>query len=60
MCCITCRFPNLGILHVTKKKVIEILEMRMIDAFKKGYNAGLLVHPELNYQYSGDRPLTGG
>ncbi|XP_073457744.1 nuclear factor NF-kappa-B p105 subunit isoform X3 [Aquarana catesbeiana] len=51
-------FPNLGILHVTKKKVIEILEMRMIDAFKKGYNAGLLVHPELNYQYSGDRPLT--
>lgn len=51
-------FPNLGILHVTKKKVIEILEHRMIDAFKKGYNAGLLVHPELSYQYSGDRPLT--
>ncbi|XP_018414489.1 PREDICTED: nuclear factor NF-kappa-B p105 subunit [Nanorana parkeri] len=51
-------FPNLGILHVTKKKVIEILEGRMTDAFKKGYNAGLLVHPELNYQYSGDRLLT--
>ncbi|KAM5194119.1 nuclear factor NF-kappa-B p105 subunit [Mantella aurantiaca] len=51
-------FPNLGILHVTKKKVIEILEMRMIEAFKRGYNAGLLVHPELTYQYSGDRSLT--
>ncbi|KAM9330490.1 nuclear factor NF-kappa-B p105 subunit [Gastrophryne carolinensis] len=51
-------FPNLGILHVTKKKVIEVLEARMIDAFRKGYNAGLLVHPELNYQYTGDRPLT--
>ncbi|XP_072261734.1 nuclear factor NF-kappa-B p105 subunit isoform X2 [Pyxicephalus adspersus] len=51
-------FPNLGILHVTKKKVIEILEMRMTEAFRKGYNAGLLVHPELNYQYLGDRPLT--
>ncbi|XP_073495254.1 nuclear factor NF-kappa-B p105 subunit [Phyllobates terribilis] len=51
-------FPNLGILHVTKKKVIEILEMRMVDAFRKGYNAGLLVHSELNYPYSADRPLT--
>ncbi|XP_044130636.1 nuclear factor NF-kappa-B p105 subunit [Bufo gargarizans] len=51
-------FPNLGILHVTKKKVIEILEMRMLDAFKKGYNAGLLVHPELNYPCLPDRPLT--
>uniref|UniRef100_A0A8C5PSH3 Nuclear factor NF-kappa-B p105 subunit n=1 Tax=Leptobrachium leishanense TaxID=445787 RepID=A0A8C5PSH3_9ANUR len=50
-------FANLGILHVTKKKVNEILEMRMTDAFKKGYNTGLLVHPELNYPYSGDRPL---
>ncbi|XP_075716736.1 nuclear factor NF-kappa-B p105 subunit [Rhinoderma darwinii] len=51
-------FPNLGILHVTKKKVIEILETRMLDAFKKGYNAGLLVHSELSYPYSVDRPLT--
>ncbi|XP_073445344.1 nuclear factor NF-kappa-B p105 subunit isoform X2 [Dendrobates tinctorius] len=51
-------FPNLGILHVTKKKVIEILEMRMVDAFRKGYNAGLLVNSELNYPYSADRPLT--
>lgn len=51
-------FPNLGILHVTKKKVIEILEARMLDAFKKGYNAGLLVHSELSYPYSADRPLT--
>nr|KAG8543366.1 hypothetical protein GDO81_024833 [Engystomops pustulosus] len=51
-------FPNLGILHVTKKKVMEVLETRMIDAFKKGYNAGLLVHPEFTYSYSADRPLT--
>ncbi|KAM4810137.1 nuclear factor NF-kappa-B p105 subunit [Rhinophrynus dorsalis] len=51
-------FANLGILHVTKKKVSETLEARMMDAFKKGYNAGLLVHPELNYTYSGDRPLS--
>ncbi|XP_026554053.1 nuclear factor NF-kappa-B p105 subunit [Pseudonaja textilis] len=42
-------FPNLGILHVTKKKVLDTLEMRMIDACKKGYNPGLLVHPDLNY-----------
>ncbi|XP_053317513.1 nuclear factor NF-kappa-B p105 subunit isoform X2 [Spea bombifrons] len=51
-------FANLGILHVTKKKVNEILETRMLDAFKKGYNGEVLVHPELNYVYSGDRPLT--
>ncbi|XP_063314632.1 nuclear factor NF-kappa-B p105 subunit [Pelobates fuscus] len=51
-------FANLGILHVTKKKVNEILEARMIDAFKKGYNAGLLVHPELNYTCAGERPLS--
>ncbi|KAE8630728.1 hypothetical protein XENTR_v10000934 [Xenopus tropicalis] len=50
-------FANLGILHVTKKKVIEILEARMTDAFKKGHNAALLVHPELNYTYSEDRQL---
>ncbi|OCT97186.1 hypothetical protein XELAEV_18009414mg [Xenopus laevis] len=50
-------FPNLGILHVTKKKVIEVLEARMTDAFKKGHNAALLIHPELNYTYSEDRQL---
>uniref|UniRef100_A0A8C3T0Z6 Nuclear factor NF-kappa-B p105 subunit n=1 Tax=Chelydra serpentina TaxID=8475 RepID=A0A8C3T0Z6_CHESE len=48
-------FPNLGILHVTKKKVFETLEARMTDACKKGYNPGL-VHPELNYiQAEGER-----
>uniref|UniRef100_H0YZJ3 Nuclear factor NF-kappa-B p105 subunit n=1 Tax=Taeniopygia guttata TaxID=59729 RepID=H0YZJ3_TAEGU len=54
-------FANLGILHVTKKKVLETLETRMIDACKKGYNPGLLVHPELSYlQAEGceDRQLT--
>ncbi|XP_065593019.1 nuclear factor NF-kappa-B p105 subunit isoform X1 [Cyrtonyx montezumae] len=54
-------FANLGILHVTKKKVFETLETRMIDACKKGYNPGLLVHPELGYMQAegcGDRQLT--
>ncbi|KAM4708392.1 nuclear factor NF-kappa-B p105 subunit [Discoglossus pictus] len=51
-------FPNLGILHVTKKKVIEVLEARMTDAFRRGYNAGVLVHHELSNTYTGDRPLT--
>ncbi|KAL2304891.1 hypothetical protein Nmel_006846 [Mimus melanotis] len=54
-------FANLGILHVTKKKVFETLEARMIDACKKGYNPGLLVHPELSYLQAegcGDRQLT--
>ncbi|XP_062430149.1 nuclear factor NF-kappa-B p105 subunit isoform X1 [Rhea pennata] len=54
-------FANLGILHVTKKKVFETLEARMIDACKKGYNPGLLVHPELGYLQAegcGDRQLT--
>ncbi|PKU34609.1 hypothetical protein llap_15087 [Limosa lapponica baueri] len=55
------KFANLGILHVTKKKVFETLETRMIDACKKGYNPGLLVHPELGYLQAegcGDRQLT--
>ncbi|XP_044284767.1 nuclear factor NF-kappa-B p105 subunit isoform X4 [Varanus komodoensis] len=54
-------FPNLGILHVTKKKVLETLETRMIDACKKGYNPGLLVHPDLNYiqvEGGGERQLS--
>ncbi|XP_070614068.1 nuclear factor NF-kappa-B p105 subunit isoform X3 [Erythrolamprus reginae] len=54
-------FPNLGILHVTKKKVLDTLENRMIDACKKGYNPGLLVHPDLNYiqvEGGGERQLT--
>ncbi|XP_061850202.1 nuclear factor NF-kappa-B p105 subunit isoform X3 [Colius striatus] len=54
-------FSNLGILHVTKKKVFETLETRMIDACKKGYNPGLLVHPELGYLQAegcGERQLT--
>ncbi|NXP05826.1 NFKB1 factor, partial [Thinocorus orbignyianus] len=54
-------FANLGILHVTKKKVFETLETRMIDACKKGYNPGLLVHPELAYLQAegcGERQLT--
>ncbi|XP_021536092.1 nuclear factor NF-kappa-B p105 subunit isoform X2 [Neomonachus schauinslandi] len=54
-------FANLGILHVTKKKVLETLEARMIEACTKGYNPGLLVHPDLAYlqaEGGGDRQLT--
>ncbi|XP_053108975.1 nuclear factor NF-kappa-B p105 subunit isoform X2 [Hemicordylus capensis] len=54
-------FPNLGILHVTKKRVFDTLEARMMDACKKGYNPGLLVHPELSYiqvEGGGERQLT--
>ncbi|XP_042325082.1 nuclear factor NF-kappa-B p105 subunit isoform X2 [Sceloporus undulatus] len=54
-------FPNLGILHVTKKRVLDTLETRMIDACKKGYNPGLLVHPDLGYiqvEGGGERQLT--
>ncbi|XP_074084258.1 nuclear factor NF-kappa-B p105 subunit isoform X2 [Macrotis lagotis] len=54
-------FANLGILHVTKKKVYETLEARMTDACIRGYNPGLLVHSELNYlqpEGGGERQLT--
>ncbi|XP_027453602.1 nuclear factor NF-kappa-B p105 subunit isoform X1 [Zalophus californianus] len=54
-------FANLGILHVTKKKVFETLEARMTEACTKGYNPGLLVHPDLAYlqaEGGGDRQLT--
>uniref|UniRef100_H3A0A0 Nuclear factor NF-kappa-B p105 subunit n=1 Tax=Latimeria chalumnae TaxID=7897 RepID=H3A0A0_LATCH len=43
----TAGFPNLGILHVTKKKVQETLEMRMTDAYKMGYISGSTIHPDL-------------
>ncbi|XP_037686274.1 nuclear factor NF-kappa-B p105 subunit isoform X2 [Choloepus didactylus] len=54
-------FANLGILHVTKKKVFETLETRMTEACIRGYNPGLLVHPDLAYlqaEGGGDRQLT--
>ncbi|XP_036735088.1 nuclear factor NF-kappa-B p105 subunit isoform X1 [Manis pentadactyla] len=54
-------FANLGILHVTKKKVFETLEARMTEACTRGYNPGLLVHPDLAYlqaEGGGDRQLT--
>ncbi|CAO2600122.1 Nuclear factor NF-kappa-B p105 subunit [Lemmus lemmus] len=54
-------FANLGILHVTKKKVFETLEARMTDACIRGYNPGLLVHSDLAYlqaEGGGDRQLT--
>lgn len=60
--CFSSSFANLGILHVTKKKVFETLEARMTDACVRGYNPGLLVHPDLAYlqaEGGGDRQLTG-
>uniref|UniRef100_A0A8C2LLV9 Nuclear factor NF-kappa-B p105 subunit n=1 Tax=Cricetulus griseus TaxID=10029 RepID=A0A8C2LLV9_CRIGR len=54
-------FANLGILHVTKKKVFETLEARMTEACIRGYNPGLLVHSDLAYlqaEGGGDRQLT--
>lgn len=47
---------------MTKKKVFETLEARMTDACVRGYNPGLLVHPDLAYlqaEGGGDRQLTG-
>uniref|UniRef100_A0A4W6CPF3 Nuclear factor kappa B subunit 1 n=1 Tax=Lates calcarifer TaxID=8187 RepID=A0A4W6CPF3_LATCA len=41
-------FPNLGILHVTKKNVAKTLEERMIEAFRMGYNCGVCIHPEID------------
>ncbi|KAG2466527.1 NFKB1 factor, partial [Polypterus senegalus] len=41
-------FPNLGILHVTKKNVAKTLEDRMIEACKMGFNAGIRIHQEID------------
>ncbi|XP_029020697.1 nuclear factor NF-kappa-B p105 subunit [Betta splendens] len=41
-------FPNLGILHVTKKNVTKTLEERMVEAFRMGYNCGVSIHPEVD------------
>uniref|UniRef100_UPI00398EF0B6 nuclear factor NF-kappa-B p105 subunit-like isoform X1 n=1 Tax=Pristiophorus japonicus TaxID=55135 RepID=UPI00398EF0B6 len=45
-------FPNLGILHVTKKNVANTLEQRMSQAYVLGYNNGVVIHPELNHRHS--------
>ncbi|XP_054647372.1 nuclear factor NF-kappa-B p105 subunit [Dunckerocampus dactyliophorus] len=41
-------FPNLGILHVTKKNVAKTLEERMIEAFRMGYNFGVSIHTDVD------------
>ncbi|XP_060757138.1 nuclear factor NF-kappa-B p105 subunit [Neoarius graeffei] len=41
-------FPNLGILHVTKKNVSKTLEERMSEAYRLGYNYGIVIHPEID------------
>ncbi|XP_078116114.1 nuclear factor NF-kappa-B p105 subunit isoform X1 [Sander vitreus] len=41
-------FPNLGILHVTKKNVAKTLDERMVEAFRLGYNCGVSIHPEID------------
>uniref|UniRef100_A0A8C1LZ05 Nuclear factor of kappa light polypeptide gene enhancer in B-cells 1 n=1 Tax=Cyprinus carpio TaxID=7962 RepID=A0A8C1LZ05_CYPCA len=49
-------FPNLGILHVTKKNVSKVLEERMIEAYRMGYNYGISIHPEID-ALQGERNL---
>ncbi|XP_072307557.1 nuclear factor NF-kappa-B p105 subunit [Eucyclogobius newberryi] len=44
----TISFPNLGILHVTKKNVVKTLEERMVEALRMGYNCGVHIHQELD------------
>ncbi|XP_070819329.1 nuclear factor NF-kappa-B p105 subunit [Chaetodon trifascialis] len=44
----TISFPNLGILHVTKKNVAKTLEERMIEAVRMGYNCGVSIHGEID------------
>ncbi|XP_076147710.1 nuclear factor NF-kappa-B p105 subunit isoform X1 [Alosa pseudoharengus] len=44
----TISFPNLGILHVTKKNVTKVLEERMTEAYRMGYNSGVVIHPEID------------
>uniref|UniRef100_A0A4W4GUM9 RHD domain-containing protein n=1 Tax=Electrophorus electricus TaxID=8005 RepID=A0A4W4GUM9_ELEEL len=55
-------FPNLGILHVTKKNVSKTLEDRMSEAYILGYNYGVAIHPDID-SLSGEthihRELTG-
>ncbi|KAL0974104.1 hypothetical protein UPYG_G00215420 [Umbra pygmaea] len=41
-------FPNLGILHVTKKNVSKTLEDRMTEAFRMGYNCGIVIHHDID------------
>ncbi|MED6234366.1 hypothetical protein ATANTOWER_027955, partial [Ataeniobius toweri] len=47
-CLFFCSFPNLGILHVTKKNVAKTLEERMVEAFRMGYNCGVSIHPDID------------
>uniref|UniRef100_A0AAQ4S6A1 RHD domain-containing protein n=1 Tax=Gasterosteus aculeatus aculeatus TaxID=481459 RepID=A0AAQ4S6A1_GASAC len=44
----TISFPNLGILHVTKKNVAKTLEERMVEAARLGYNCGISIHPDID------------
>ncbi|XP_075993589.1 nuclear factor NF-kappa-B p105 subunit isoform X2 [Genypterus blacodes] len=44
----TISFPNLGVLHVTKKNVVKTLEERMLEAFRMGYNCGVSICPEVD------------
>ncbi|KAM8848359.1 nuclear factor NF-kappa-B p105 subunit isoform 2-T2 [Synchiropus picturatus] len=46
--CLQSSFPNLGILHVTKKNVAKTLEERMTEAVRSGYNVGVTIHPEVD------------
>lgn len=55
-------FPNLGILHVTKKNVSRTLEDRMVEAIRMGHNHGVSIHPDIDSQQGElrvPRELTG-
>ncbi|XP_041653722.1 nuclear factor NF-kappa-B p105 subunit [Cheilinus undulatus] len=57
----TISFPNLGILHVTKKNVAKTLEERMMEAYRMGHNGGVSIHPEIDAlqgEVRGPRELT--
>ncbi|XP_056294904.1 nuclear factor NF-kappa-B p105 subunit isoform X3 [Pseudoliparis swirei] len=41
-------FPNLGILHVTKKNVSKTLEERMVEAVRLGHSGGVRIHPDID------------
>ncbi|XP_066576840.1 nuclear factor NF-kappa-B p105 subunit [Amia ocellicauda] len=50
-------FPNLGILHVTKKNVSKTLEERMTEACRMGYNYRITIHPDIDcHQNEGQIP----
>jgi len=60
--CVCPSFPNLGILHVTKKNVSKTLEERMVEAVRLGHSGGVRIHPDIDAlqgEVRAPRDLTG-